>query len=278
MSKYNISTFTGKFGFENIAKAGFKVVDYSACESYESGIFEANDMVFNSFFENEYKQLKEVGLNVELIHAPYNPPPDRVSDEQFDLFVKAVKRTFKICSIMNAPYLVIHPVIFPDWENNIQRTKEINYRLFNEYCELAEKTDIIIAAENMPCRSVPYCDATKMLELIDKINSPRLGICLDTGHAHMSQESGVTVADMTRDIGKHLKALHIHDNDLSYDQHLPPFFGNLDWSGFMQALKDVEYKGAFNFEASPRQVIPDELNLPFLQYLYKTAQELFDII
>ncbi len=278
MNNYNISTFTGKFGFKNIAKAGFKVVDYSADRLYGNGVFDANDIEFNSLFENEYKQLKEVGLKVELIHAPYNPPPDRVSDEQFDFFVKAVKRSFNICSIMNAKYLVIHPVIFPDWENNIQRTKEKNYQLFNEYCELAEKTDIIIAAENMPCRTVPYCDATKMLELIDKINSPRLGICLDTGHAHMSQEPGVTVADMARDIGKHLKTLHIHDNDLSYDQHLPPFFGNIDWKEFMRALKDVEYKGVFNFEASPRQAIPDELNLPFLNYLYKTAQELFNII
>ncbi|MBR4073678.1 MAG: sugar phosphate isomerase/epimerase [Clostridia bacterium] len=274
MANYDISTYTGEFGFENIAKAGFKVVDYTASGLYGNGIFSADDTEFNILFETEYKQLKELGLRVELVHAPYNPPPDRVSEEEFETFVKAVKRSFDVCCIMKAPYLVIHPVIFPDWQNNIQRTKEINYRLFNEYCEIAEKKNVTIAVENMPCRKVPYCDAPKMLELIDKINSSRLGICLDTGHAHMSQESGVTVADMVRDIGKHLKTLHIHDNDKSYDQHLPPFFGNMDWKGFMQALKDVKFKGVFNFEASPRQPIDERLKLPFLSYLYKTAQEL----
>ena len=169
---------------------------------------------------------------------------------------------------------MIHPVIFPDWGGNIQRTKETNYRLFSEYCEIAEKKNIFVAVENMPCVGVPYCDAPKMLELIEKVNSPRLCVCLDTGHAHMSQEPGVTLADMTRDLGKHLKVLHVHDNDKSYDRHLPPFFGTIEWDDFMQALKDIQYQGTFSLEAGARQKLSEEQKIPFLTYLYNIAERL----
>jgi sugar phosphate isomerase/epimerase len=51
-----------------------------------------------------------------------------------------------------------------------------------------------------------------------------------------------------RYIGKRLKATHVHDNDGTWDAHLPPFFGNVCWEPLIMTLKEIGYQGPFSFE------------------------------
>lgn len=44
--------------------------------------------------------------------------------------------------------------------------------------------------------------------------------------------------------------MHIHDNDGTYDEHLMPGDGNLNWQDFLHSLKAVGYKGDFVLEAN----------------------------
>ena len=57
------------------------------------------------------------------------------------------------------------------------------------------------------------------LALIDAVDDPRLGICLDIGHAHAF--SSTPVLEWITTLGKRITYVHLHDNDGSGDQHLP---------------------------------------------------------
>jgi sugar phosphate isomerase/epimerase len=80
---------------------------------------------------------------------------------------------------------------------------------------------------------------------VEAVGHPLVGICLDTGHAHMS---GLDVAAAVRRLAPHLRATHIADNHGNADEHFAPFNGTVDWAATMKALGEVGYRNDFSFE------------------------------
>nr|MCR4907954.1 TIM barrel protein [Lachnospiraceae bacterium] len=69
-------------------------------------------------------------------------------------------------------------------------------------------------------------------------------------------------------LGKHIKILHIHDNNGKEDLHqLPCSFrdpegkgGGVDWEEWIEAMKEIGYEGALSFETFPcMNAFPPEL-------------------
>lgn len=73
------------------------------------------------------------------------------------------------------------------------------------------------------------------LALIDEVNDPRLGICLDIGHAHAF--SSTRVLDWITTLGERITYVHLHDNDGSGDQHLPLGQGNIPLAEVLAMLE-----------------------------------------
>ena len=101
-------------------------------------------------------------------------------------------------------------------------------------------------------------DPIQLAEQIMEVNSPRIRMCFDTGHAHATlsrhaaAKSGA-VAVALRICASAISYLHIHDNDGVRDQHLMPGRGGLvpsgatggsgegiDWSAVANALRTTE--------------------------------------
>ena len=55
---------------------------------------------------------------------------------------------------------------------------------------------------------------------------------------------------MIHALGKHLQALHLHDNDRWHDAHQIPFTMDIDFAPIVAALKAIDYQGYFTLEAS----------------------------
>jgi len=49
----------------------------------------------------------------------------------------------------------------------------------------------------------------QLREIVDGVGSEAVGVCLDTGHAHL----GGDVAEWIRALGRRIIAIHLHDND-----------------------------------------------------------------
>lgn len=73
---------------------------------------------------------------------------------------------------------------------------------------------------------------------------PDLGFHLDIGHFHLNQRQP---ADFIRHFAARLVHVHLHDNDGSRDQHLPPGIGSINWDETLTALKEC-YDGTVTLE------------------------------
>lgn len=153
--------------------------------------------------------------------------------------------------ILGADWMVMHPTNLPhDPLYSRKKAREANLRYLAPYIEAAKKAGIGIAVENMVDfggKRRRYCggDPEELIELVDTIHDPAVGICIDTGHANVS---GIHVGSFIRMAGSRLKATHIDDNNRDSDTHLPPFMGSVDWVDTMKALKEINYQGDFSFE------------------------------
>ncbi len=143
-------------------------------------------------------------------------------------------------------------------------------------CDYIKGTDMTICLENL-IRTTNPRTSSDLLKYIDTVKSEHLGICLDTGHLNATRAlTGVTETqrEFILNAGKHLKALHIHDNDGSGDQHLLPYSrGTIDWCDFMSALKESGYNRLFNFEIPGESAgAPLEMQVEKLKYIKKVSE------
>ena len=65
------------------------------------------------------------------------------------------------------------------------------------------------------------------LELLERIDFPRVGFCLDLGHQHSFSETPLDKWLLAT--WPYLKEVHLHDNDSSFDAHLPVGSGTIDF-------------------------------------------------
>ena len=67
---------------------------------------------------------------------------------------------------------------------------------------------------------------------------------------------------MIKTLGKHLQALHIHDNNKLNDNHRLPYSYNIDYGKVITALKEIGYDGDITFESDnfllslPKELVP----------------------
>lgn len=73
-------------------------------------------------------------------------------------------------------------------------------------------------------------------------------------------------------------AVHLHDNDKSYDLHLLPFDGTIDWKYVMNKLKECNYNEPITMELCYRY---GYLNIPLDEFYnvgYERGKELAKIL
>jgi len=73
---------------------------------------------------------------------------------------------------------------------------------------------------------------------------PQVRFHLDVGHFNLNQRNPLEFA---RAFASRLVHVHLHDNDGSKDQHLPPGTGRIDWATFIPGLKSI-YDGTITLE------------------------------
>lgn len=201
-----------------------------------------------------------IGLPVLQAHASWEQTV--AEDFHFEPPYEIYARTMEACHILGCRNLVFHPVLYlfrVRGEGMKERLHEWNVQWFRALLPLAEKFDLVIELENMfDYRHVqlpgdpafPYTSAEEMLALCDRLNSDRVRICLDTGHANIA---GQDVPAMIRRYGNRLAVLHLNDNfgkiePVFEDLHLFPGYGLLDWEAIFSALHEIRYDGTVNME------------------------------
>ena len=137
--------------------------------------------------------------------------------------------------------------------------------------EFAEGTGITVCLENL--NAVPEArTADSLLEFIEESGGKNLGICLDTGHLHLSNQQEhirQSQGEFIRKAGKYLQAMHVASNSgLADDQQMPySARHDLDWKDVISALRQIDYAGLFNAEIHGEREAPLPVKIKKLEYI-----------
>ncbi len=73
-----------------------------------------------------------------------------------------------------------------------------------------------------------------LIRLVDAVDNPFLGLCLDIGHAHVFSE--LDAVEWLRRMAHRLLHIHLHDNDRTGDNHWSIGRGTIDFDAFYAAV------------------------------------------
>ena len=111
------------------------------------------------------------------------------------------------------------------------------------YLKLIEEyKDLEIYVENMFDLD-PYL----LRRLMERINHPRIGVCLDIAHASIS---GVAIKEWFDNLKPYIKHLHINDNDKKVDSHQELGKGLIDYNEAYKYIKELDSKTTILIEIS----------------------------
>lgn len=188
------------------------------------------------------------GMQASAVHAPFSASDENLAAPDESDRIRAVEKT-RECIIaaarLGASVVVVHPGVNmgenPDVPGMIARSVESIRHL----ATAAEANGVRIAVESLP-PSYLGGRIDQLREIVDGVESDAVGVCLDTGHAHL----GGDVAEWIHALGRRIIAIHMHDNDGTGDQHLPPGEGSIDWPRVAEALQVVEYCEPITLEST----------------------------
>ncbi len=222
----------------SIAKAGFNCVEISHVhlERYDS-----KDAIE---VRNEVSRAIEgSGVKVAITHLP----ADRLATvvDSADDWVKCLARVVPFIEALRdvgIEIFVVHTLMakprpsIPTWKA-LRLSIESTRRFLEKLDSLAKDLGIRIAVENRVERYAYGNTLADLIEVTEGLEFTKL--CIDVGHANAS---GLDPVEMVRDSRDLAIAYHLHDNDGSRDQHLPPYLGSIPWNRVIPLLNPKAMK------------------------------------
>ncbi|UCH01523.1 MAG: sugar phosphate isomerase/epimerase, partial [Candidatus Bathyarchaeota archaeon] len=209
--------------------------------------------------------LANLELNPASVHAPTTGADISSSNlQERRIAEQLLIDTIFYCKSIKCPILVVHPnilgsnsLLLPD---DVQRNNCIDS--LGKIVDRTQDHSVKIALENLPDYEGKGRVASRvvdLIEIIEKVGSQNVGICVDTGHTNITKHQNLakklkmSLEDEIMQAGKYLCTLHINDNNGKEDIHLVPGDGNIEWALVIRSLRQVNYKGIFMMEILERE-------------------------
>jgi sugar phosphate isomerase/epimerase len=81
-----------------------------------------------------------------------------------------------------------------------------------------------------------------LLRLLEAVDDDNFGVILDTAHQHAQKEM---LPLSVEKLGRHIRYVHVADNDGLTNRHFAPGMGTIDWDEVFLALKRQRFDGYF---------------------------------
>jgi protein FrlC len=144
------------------------------------------------------------------------------------------------------------------------------HKSFVELLDYTDGTDMVLLIEPAHrFESTLILTVEDGLRMIEEIDSERLGILLDTGHANVNGEDLAEVVRSLKHVPLHI---HIDDNHGDSDAHLIPGEGSIDFAPFVQALEEIHYQGFVSAELGFQYTLDPD---PAVQQTHVALSEMF---
>ena len=246
-----------------LAEQGFSAYDYSM---FRGGL--ADELLLADDYLEKARAFRayadSVGIPCNQTHAPF-ATFRKGQDDYNQESLPRIARAIRVSGILGARVCVVHPCNY--------FTAEENAELYAGFESVARESGVKIGVENMwncidygkptfkalPAACPHHEDFKRHLDLLpDDV----FVACLDIGHAEM-RDLGTSAVEMIDTLGDRLQAIHLHDVDLKFDNHVLPFtykVGGIDYEPIIEALRKNGYKGDITLEADRfASLVPVEL-------------------
>ncbi|MNX55111.1 D-tagatose 3-epimerase [compost metagenome] len=177
-------------------------------------------------------------------HIPFYP------EQAVSLIKSAVDKVAE----MDGDFLggVLHSAIGTFTRNPCTKEERIIIQqVFTEVANYAEKCNITIAPEPINrYESYVFTAADEVLDMIELIGKPNIGLHLDTFHMNIEERN---FYDPIIRAGNKLKHVHITESDRGMTGE-----GNVHWDDFFKALAAINYQGPLvleNFSSEIKELI-----------------------
>jgi len=204
------------------------------------------------------QQLKEKKLSITF-HAPFmdlNPGAVDTLIRQVTLW--RFHQVMDLVPLFSPRTIIFHPGYDRFcYDDDVDLWLEKSLLTWRPLVKMAEKLSVRLAVENV------FEENPSILhKLLQAINSPFFGYCLDTGHGHIF--SPVALGQWVEILAPYLLEIHLHDNHRQADEHLPLGQGLIDFAALFSALRAHQLQPILTIEPHLKEHL-----LPNLQALKK---------
>jgi hypothetical protein len=170
-----------------------------------------------------------------------------------------IKRAIEVAEVIPFRFLVVHVGLagdhFDEHKFEGALTSIEHLRAF------AKPLGVRLLLENIPNE---LATPDKLVKYIQTLHYDDIGVCFDTGHAHL--DTGVEEAFAI--LQPHIRSVHVHDNHGSKDEHLWPGGGSIDWKRTCELLRTAPQLPALvlEIEGDPEgnpdygKIVPGKMN------------------
>ena len=254
-----------------IAAAGFDAVDANLVMICNNTLrLHTDDWKYEA--EKIALAVQETGIELAQCHLPFKGKKVKWhTPEELAYYYEMFYRAIDVAGFLGIPWGVIHPERFIGQNLSDEECCRINHETNDKYIEYALNKGVNIAYENMVLGAkAGYCAyIDQLVDLIDSYADPRIGACLDTGHANMVYDDQY---EPILKLGHRLHCTHINDNLGKDDLHLPPFSGTVKWESVIKGLREINYPGVLNLEIGINNSATDNLKDAGAKYALETLK------
>lgn len=166
-------------------------------------------------------------------HAPFYEVDLASSDgASWDYALRVAMQAIEVASRLRAGNVTLHTRSITNMGQWDRENLDAFLRALDQLVDAVQRRNMTLAVENLP---PPYYTSHEedLLRLIEGYPAHLLGVCLDTGHAHL----GGRVVELSRSLAPRGLIAHLHDN-LGHDgdKHLIPGEGTIPWKEVIEAL------------------------------------------
>lgn len=206
------------------------------------------------------RAIDDLGLEPFSFHAPFADRIDitAIDETQRTASRDELLRAADAAATLDVRNFVIHPgpekCDLPEHERFTRMHNAVG--VLDHVSQHCRDRGLALVLENM----LPHLFSGHVRELLWILGAMRsidVGICLDTGHAHLSGD----LQTVAHKLSGHLWMVHASDNRGQYDDHLPPGEGEIAWKPFLEQLTQLAFKGtlileiAGNTDADPQEIL-----------------------
>ena len=192
------------------------------------------------------RMCRDAGIRIYACHPPFGGEYDLslLDEEARHKAVSTITASLRYAAMLGAECAVIHPASgrMPPQER-AARTSQL-MRSLEALLPVAQENGVRLALENM----LPHHLGDHSADLWSLAEQFDTGICLDVGHAHITEEGLMPTLAALRE---RIITFHLQDNDHNADRHIQPPYGTIDWPPLVRELTTGPFDFPWSVETAP---------------------------